>query len=176
MLNELRNRGVEDILIACCDGLKGFPEAIEAVFPRTTVQTCIVHMIRNSLKYVGYKERKIIAAALKPVYTAPSESAAVAALDEFEQEWGERYPIIVQSWRSNWERVTPVLDYPPEIRKILYTTNAIESLKSMIRKLILIPLLNRKRTRITHLWNVSSIFTPLPIPPGNSSTKYSQLL
>jgi putative transposase len=135
VITELKNRGVEDILIACCDGLKGFPEAIESVFPRTTVQTCIVHMIRNSLKFVNWKVRKQVAADLKPIYTAPTEQAARDALDEFKSVWDESYPMISKSWESNWERIVPFLDFPEEIRKVIYTTNAVESLNAQLRKL-----------------------------------------
>ena len=134
VITELKNRGVEDILIACCDGLKGFPEAIESVFPHTTVQTCIVHMIRNSLKYVNYKSRRSVAADLKPIYTAATEEAAETALEEFDAKWGESYPTIAKSWRANWERVVPFLAFPEEIRKVIYTTNAIESLNAGLRK------------------------------------------
>ena len=134
VITELKNRGVEDILIACCDGLKGFPEAIESVFPRTTVQTCIVHMIRNSLKFVNWKVRKQVAADLKPIYTAPTEQAARDALDEFKSVWDESYPMISKSWESNWERIVPFLDFPEEIRKVIYTTNAVESLNAQLRK------------------------------------------
>ena len=136
VITELKNRGVQDILIACCDGLKGFPDAIEAVFPKTVVQTCIVHMIRNSGRFVAWKDRKRVLGDLKPVYKAASEQAAVEALDAFEQKWGEKYPMIVTSWRSNWERVTPFLAFPPDIRKVIYTTNAIESLNSQLRKVL----------------------------------------
>ena len=134
VITELKNRGVEDILIACCDGLKGFPEAIESVFPRTTVQTCIVHMIRNSLKFVNWKVRKQVATDLKPIYTAPTEQAARDALDEFKSVWNESYPMISKSWESNWERIVPFLDFPEEIRKVIYTTNAVESLNAQLRK------------------------------------------
>lgn len=135
VITELKNRGVEDILIACCDGLKGFPEAIESVFPQTTVQTCIVHMLRNSLKFVNWKTRKQVAADLKPIYTAVSEEAARAALEEFAVKWDESYPTIAKSWRANWERIVPFLVFPEEIRKVIYTTNAIESLNAQLRKL-----------------------------------------
>lgn len=134
--SELKNRGVEDVLIACCDGLKGFPDAIAAVFPRTTVQTCIVHMVRNSTRYVSFKDRRSLAGALKPVYTAASEDVAAAALDAFEVEWGSRYPMIAAIWRRQWEQVVPFLVFPPEIRKIIYTTNAIESLNATLRKIL----------------------------------------
>jgi len=136
VVNELKNRGVKDVLIACCDGLKGFPEAIEAAFPVTVVQTCIVHMIRNSLRFVSYKDRKAVAKDLRPVYTAASREEAAAALEAFEAKWARRYPMIAASWRSNWERVVPFLDFPPDVRKVIYTTNAIESLNSSLRKLL----------------------------------------
>ena len=131
---ELRNRGVGDVLIVCCDGLTGFPEAIESVWPRTTVQTCVVHLIRGSIKYVTWKDRRTVAAALRPVYTAATVEAAADALDTFEIEWGERYPAVVDLWRRNWERFTPFLAFDPAIRRIIYTTNAIESLNFRLRK------------------------------------------
>jgi putative transposase len=136
VVNELKTRGLRDILIACCDGLKGFPEAIETVFPGAVVQTCIVHMIRNSTRFVSYKDRKELVRDLKPIYAAASRSDAESALSDFEEKWGRRYPMIGESWRSNWERVVPFLDFPPEIRRIIYTTNAIESLNSSLRKLV----------------------------------------
>ena len=136
VISELKNRGIEDIFIACCDGLKGFPEAIEAVFPRTVVQTCIVHMIRNSVRFVGWAKRKALCADLRRVYGAPTEDAAVAALDEFEKTWGKSYPLVVASWRNNWERVRPFFAFPFEVRRIIYTTNAIESLNFVLRKTI----------------------------------------
>jgi len=136
ILTELWNRGVQDILIACCDGLKGFPDAIESVFPKTEVQTCIVHMIRNSLRYVSWKDRRKLAQELRPVYSADSRDGAEAALDRFEAEWGARYPQVVKSWRSSWERVVPFLAFPRSIRKVIYTTNAIESLNASLRKIL----------------------------------------
>jgi putative transposase len=136
VITELKNRGMNDILIACCDGLKGFPDAIEAVFPKTAVQTCIVHMIRNSLRYVLWKERKQVARELKPVYTADTEDAAEQALTEFEEKWNDKYPMIGKSWRNNWERVIPFLAFPKDIRKAIYTTNAIESINAQLRKII----------------------------------------
>jgi putative transposase len=136
VINELKTRGVRDILIACCDGLKGFPEAIEAVFPNAVVQTCIVHMIRNSARFVSYKDRKELVRDLKPVYAAANREEADAALRHFEEKWSRRYPMIGASWRSNWERVVPFLDFPPDVRRIIYTTNAIESLNSSLRKLV----------------------------------------
>lgn len=133
-LTELRNRGVTDVCIVCCDGLTGFPDAIEAVWPQATVQTCVVHLIRNSLKYCGYQDRRAVVASLKPIYTAPTIDAAVDALDVLETEWGARYPAIVDLWRRNWERFIPFLAFDPAIRKIIYTTNAIESLNYQLRK------------------------------------------
>ena len=137
VMNELKARGVGDILIAVVDGLKGFPDAITAVFPDTVVQTCIVHLIRYSMQFASWKERKAIAKDLKPVYAAPSAEAAAAALDAFEQGvWGQKYPPIVASWRRKWEQVIPFFAFSPEVRKIIYTTNAIESLHSQVRKTI----------------------------------------
>ncbi len=136
VINELKTRGVRDILIACCDGLKGFPEAIETVFPNTVVQTCIVHMIRNSARFVSYKDRKELVRDLKPVYNAANREGAATALEAFEETGGRRYPMIGASWRANWERVGPFLDFPPDIRRIIYTTNAIESVNSSLRKLV----------------------------------------
>lgn len=136
VITELQNRGVEDMLIVCCDGLKGFPDAIEAVFPETVVQTCIVHMIRNSLRFISWKDRKAVVADLKPIYQAPTEEAAEQALTAFESKWDDRYPMIAKSWRANWERVTPFLAFPADIRKVIYTTNAIETLNFQLRKVI----------------------------------------
>jgi putative transposase len=136
VITELKNRGVEDVLIACCDGLKGFPEAIESVFPKTIVQTCIVHLIRSSTRLVTWRDRKPLIASLRNVYAAPTEDAALVALDEFETAWGTRYPLVSQSWRTNWERVRPFFAFPPEIRRMIYTTNAIESLNFQLRKII----------------------------------------
>jgi putative transposase len=137
VFNDLRNRGVGDILIAVVDGLKGLSEAIETAFPKTTVQTCIVHLIRNSMDYASWKDRKAVAAALRPVYTAASAQAAEAALDAFsEGPWGKKHPTIVQSWRRAWEHVIPFFVFPPEVRKVIYTTNVIESLHMQLRKII----------------------------------------
>ena len=136
VMNELKTRGVNDILIVCCDGLKGFPEAIETAFPKAIVQTCIVHMIRNSLRYVSYKERRVVAADLKLIYTAANREEAEAALTAFEAKWGRRYAMISSSWRANWERIVPFLEFPPEIRRVIYTTNQIEALNSSLRKLL----------------------------------------
>lgn len=134
VLSELKHRGVRDILIACVDGLTGFPEAIEAVFPQTTVQTCIVHLIRVSLRYVPRRESDQVAKDLKPIYTAVDADAAWAALEAFDEKWGTRFPPIVQAWQDAWEHVTPFLAFPPEVRRVIYTTNAIEALNRQLRK------------------------------------------
>lgn len=134
VITELQNRGVRDILIACVDGLKGFPEALESVYPRTEVQLCIVHMVRNSLRFVSYKHRKQLAAALKEIYRATTVEQAEQALTELEKTWDERYPMVSKSWRTNWSRITPFFAYPEEIRRVIYTTNAIESLNNSLRK------------------------------------------
>ncbi len=136
VFNELKTRGVDDCFIACVDGLKGLPEAIETVYPRTQVQLCIVHQVRNSLKYVTWKDRKAVAASLRTIYTAPTEAAASAALVAFTEQWGAQYPAIAPAWQKNWARLTPFFDYPPAIRKVVYTTNAIESLNYSLRKVI----------------------------------------
>jgi len=135
VVTELRNRGVQDIFIACVDGLKGFPEAIEAVFPQTTVQLCIVHMVRHSLNYVSWKRRPEVAADLKRIYQSATAEEAELRLGEFEAKWDNEYLPIGQSWRRNWPRLIPFFDYPPEIRKVIYTTNAIESVNMSLRKL-----------------------------------------
>ena len=135
VVTELKNRGVADIFIACVDGLKGFPEAIEAVFPKTAVQLCIVHLVRYSLNYVSWKLRKAVAADLRAIYTAATVDDAERQLSAFEATWGEAYPSIGQSWRRNWPRVIPFFDYPPEIRRVIYTTNAIESVNMSLRKI-----------------------------------------
>ena len=135
VVTELKNRGVQDIFIACVDGLKGFPEAIEAVYPKTAVQLCLVHMVRHSLNYVSWKLRKVVAADLKTIYAAATVDEAKIRLQEFDDKWGSDYPTIVKSWRSNWPRITPFFDYPPEIRRIIYTTNAIESVNMSLRKI-----------------------------------------
>jgi putative transposase len=137
VMNELRNRGVEDVLIAVVDGLKGFPDAIRATFPQTTVQTCIVHLLRNSLDFVSWKDRKAVAGALKDIYRALDDQAAQAALAAFEAgPWGQKYPAIGQSWRRAWGEVIPFYAFPGEVRRILYTTNAIEALNSKLRRSI----------------------------------------
>ena len=134
VVTELKNRGMRDMLIACVDGLKGFPEAIESVFPHTEVQLCIVHMVRHSLNYVGWKERKEVAGDLKSIYTSATEEAAEVNLREFAAKWDSRFPMISKSWHENWARIVPFFAHPPEIRKIIYTTNAIESLNMSLRK------------------------------------------
>ena len=137
VFNDLKTRGVADILIAVTDGLKGIGEALGAVFPATTLQTCIVHLIRNSLDYASWKDRKLLAAALRPVYTAASAEAAEQALNEFETgAWGQRYPTVTAAWRRAWDRVIPFFAFPPEVRRVVYTTNAIESVHSRLRKII----------------------------------------
>lgn len=136
VLTELQNRGVKDILIACVDGLKGFPDAINTVYPETQIQLCIVHMVRNSLKFVPWKDYKAITADLKRIYQSVTEDEALLSLDQFEQRWDDKYPSISRSWRSNWQNVSTLFNYPDDIRKAIYTTNAIESLNSVIRKAI----------------------------------------
>jgi putative transposase len=134
IVTEIKNRGVQDILIACVDGLKGLPEAIEAVFPKTQVQLCIVHLVRYSLNYVGWKERKQVAGDLKKIYRAATEQEAEMELEAFAKKWDAKFPTISQSWRRNWARVIPFFAHPPEVRKVIYTTNAIESLNMSLRK------------------------------------------
>ncbi|MEG1995847.1 MAG: IS256 family transposase [Bacilli bacterium] len=136
VLTELKNRGLQDILIACVDGLKGFPDAINSVYPQTHIQLCIIHMVRNSLKYVAWKDYKAVTGGLKAVYQAPTEAAALMALDVFAEEWDDKYPQISKSWRAHWENLNTFFGYPPDIRKAIYTTNAIESLNSVIRAAI----------------------------------------
>jgi putative transposase len=134
VLTELKNRGVEDILIASVDGLKGFPDAIAAVFPRTQVQLCIVHMIRSSMRYVSWKHHKALVRDLKPIYQASTREAAEAALDRFAETWDPIAPLISKQWRSNWANLSTYYDYPPEIRRVIYTTNAVESVQAQLRK------------------------------------------
>jgi len=136
VITELKNRGVQDIFIACVDGLKGFPEAIETIYPKTAVQLCIVHLVRYSLNYISWKLRKEVALDLRTIYAAATVEEAEQRLDEFEEKWGAAYPSIAQSWRRNWPRIIPFFDYPPEIRKVIYTTNAIESVNMSLRKII----------------------------------------
>ena len=137
VFNDLKTRGVADILIAVTDGLKGMPEALAAVFPATTLQTCIVHLIRSSLDYASWKDRKALAAALKPIYTAPSAEAAQAELDAFaDGPWGRKFPTVTAAWRRAWDQVIPFFAFPAPIRKVIYTTNAIESINARLRKII----------------------------------------
>jgi putative transposase len=134
---ELRNRGVRDVLIVACDGLTGLPEAIEATWPQATVQTCVVHLIRAAMRFVSYADRKAVAAALRPVYTAPTVDAAEFELLAFaDSNWGKKYPAAVATWQNAWERFIPFLAFPPEVRRIIYTTNSIESLNFQLRKII----------------------------------------
>ena len=135
VLTDLQNRGLKDILIACVDGLTGFPEAINSIYPQTQVQLCIIHQIRNSIKYVASKHHKAFMADLKPVYRAVSRQAAESALDELEMKWGQLYPLVIQSWRKKWENLASYFRYPADIRKVIYTTNAIESVHRQFRKL-----------------------------------------
>jgi transposase-like protein len=134
VLNELRNRGVQDILIVCVDNLNGFSEAIEASYPDAKIQKCIVHQIRNSLRYVSYKDRKNVSADLKPIYTASSEEAASSELEKFEVQWNAKYPLIAKSWRQNWAELSTFFNYSPEVRRLIYTTNIIESYHRQLRK------------------------------------------
>ena len=137
VFNDLKTRGVNDILIAVTDGLKGMPEALGAVFPATTLQTCIVHLIRNSLDYASWKDRKLLAAAIRPIYTAANAEAAQGELDAFEQgPWGKKFPTVVAAWRRAWSHVIPFFAFPPQIRRVIYTTNAIESINARLRKII----------------------------------------
>ncbi len=136
VVTQLKNRGVQDILICCTDGLSGFPEAIEAVFPNTMVQTCVVHLIRQSLRHVSYKDSRPVAKQLKSVYRALDEEAAQSALQEVEEEWGKKYPLMVNTWRRAWSRFVPFLDFSEDIRRAIYTTNAIESLNRQLRKVL----------------------------------------
>lgn len=137
VFNDLKTRGVADILIAVTDGLKGMPEALGVVYPATTLQTCIVHLIRNSLDFAGWKDRKLLATAIKPIYTAASAEAAQAELDAFELgPWGQKFPTVVAAWRRAWDRVIPFFAFPPAVRRVIYTTNAIESINARLRKII----------------------------------------
>jgi len=135
VLTELRNRGLRDILICCCDGLSGLPEAITTAFPATVVQTCVVHVIRNAMKFVSYSDRKKVAAGMRAIYTAPTLAAAELAFADFEADFGEQYPGAIDVWRRAWNDFIPFLDYPPELRRIVYTTNAIESINFQLRKI-----------------------------------------
>lgn len=134
VLTELRNRGLESIFILCADGLKGLPESVSATFPKAIFQTCIVHLMRHSLNYVPYKEKKAVAADLKKIYSSLTAEEALEKLDDFELNWGDKYPVIVKSWRNNWDKIIPFLDFPAEIRQVIYTTNIVESLNNTLRK------------------------------------------
>ncbi|MED4600923.1 IS256 family transposase [Paenibacillus validus] len=134
VLNDLKNRGVQDILIACVDNLTGFTQAISACYPQTEIQKCIIHQIRNSTRYVSYKDLKKVTADLKPIYKAATEEAALLELDRFEETWGSKYPLLVKSWRQNWDELSTFFKYPPELRKLIYTTNMIESYHRQLRK------------------------------------------
>ncbi len=136
VLSELKRRGIQDNLICCVDGLKGFPEAIEAIFPRTTVQTCIVHLIRHSLKYVPRRQYDQVPKDLRPIYTAIDDDHALQALEAFDQKWGAQLPVITQAWRNAWEHVIPFLAFPDEVRRVIYTTNPVEALNRQLRKAI----------------------------------------
>lgn len=137
VFNELKNRGLDDVLIAVVDGLRGFPEAIEAVYPQAQIQTCVVHLIRNSLNFASWKDRKPLAAALKSIYQAASSDAAAKALQDFaESDWGKKFPTVAAMWQRQWEQVIPFFAYPPEVRRIIYTTNAIESMHMQLRKIV----------------------------------------
>lgn len=136
ILTELRNRGVQDVLILCADGLTGMPEAVAAVFPQAVFQTCVVHMVRASTRYVSFKERKAVCGDLRLVYTAETRVAAEGALEEFDKRWGRQYPSVAASWRKRWEEIVPFLDFPPEIRKAIYTTNTIEAVNRQLRKVV----------------------------------------
>jgi putative transposase len=137
VFNDMKTRGCNDVLIAVTDGLKGMGEALEVVYPKTTLQTCIVHLIRNSLDYASWKDRKPLAAAIKPIYTAPSAEAALAELDAFESgPWGKKFPTVVGAWRRVWDKVIPFFAFPPEVRRVIYTTNAIESVNARLRKIL----------------------------------------
>jgi putative transposase len=136
ILSEMKGRGVSDILILCLDGLKGLPEAIASVFPKATIQTCVVHLVRHSLSFVADKERKAVAADLKTIYQALTETEALQALERFQTRWDKKYPLIAKSWRANWSRVKPMFELPAEIRQAVYTTNVIESLNFSLRKIL----------------------------------------
>jgi putative transposase len=136
VLTDLRNRGVQDVLIACCDGLKGFPQALAASFPKAVVQTCVVHQLRYSLSFVSYKDRKAVVADLRPIYQADDEAAARAALAAFDATWSKRYPTIARSWATNWEQIAPFLALPRELRRLVYTTNTVESLNYQLRRVL----------------------------------------
>ncbi|WP_284285268.1 IS256 family transposase, partial [Marinibactrum halimedae] len=135
VLTDLQNRGVKDILIACVDGLKGFPEAIESIYPETEVQLCVIHQIRNSMKYVASKNQKAFMSDLKKVYKATTKNAAEIALNDLEAKWGKQYPVVIQSWRNKWDNLSAYFKYPEDIRRVIYTTNAVEAVHRQFRKL-----------------------------------------
>ncbi|GHV36588.1 IS256 family transposase [Spirochaetia bacterium] len=164
VLNEIKNRGVQDILIACMDGLTGFPEAVRAVYPATRVQLCIVHMVRNATRFVSYKDLKKVCADLKAVYAAATEEAGRDALEEFGKIWSARYPMIYQSWDTHWDDLSEFFKYPPEIRKAIYTTNAIESLNYQLRKV------TKNRSTFP---NDDAIFKILYLAIRNASEKWT---
>jgi len=136
VITELQARGIQDILILCCDGLKGLPEAVTSIFPQTTVQTCVVHLVRHSLRMTSHEDSKLVAADLKTIYQAATESEALRALETFQLKWDKKYPLIAKSWRANWARVRPMFELPAEIRRAVYTTNVIESLNFSLRKIL----------------------------------------
>ncbi len=163
ILTELKNRGVTDVFFICADGLTGLDKAVEATFPETVLQTCIVHMIRAALRFVSWSDRKKVTARLKPLYNAENEDAALAELDELEADFGEQYPSVIRTFRTRWEHFVPFLGYPPEIRRMLYTTNAIESLNSQLRKVL------RNRGVFP---NEEAVFKVLFLAIGNARTKW----
>jgi transposase-like protein len=179
VLTDLRNRGVEDILIISIDGLKGFPEAIATIFPKAEIQSCVVHQIRNSLKYVSYKEKKEFASDLQAVYQATGIEAAELALDALEEKWQKRYPAVIKSWRTNWEKLSTYFKYPPEIRRMIYTTNTIEGFHRQIRKvtktkgaftsdmslmkIVYLATINITKKWSTTIWNWNQILAQLTI-------------
>jgi putative transposase len=165
VLTELKNRGIEDIYILCADGLKGLSESVEATFPKAIFQTCIVHMTRHSLNYVPHTDKKSVTAALKKIYQSSIIELAAEALDDFELTWGDKYPAIVKSWRNNWEKVIPFLQFPKEIRKVIYTTNIVESLNNILRKAVrncghfstedgIMKVLYLSIRNVSHKWNM----------------------
>jgi len=164
VLTQIKNRGVEDILIACMDGLTGFPDALRAIYPQTRIQLCIVHMVRNSTKFVSYKDLRKLCADLKTIYSANSEEAGRSALEDFGKEWNGKYPMIYQSWQQHWDDLSEFFKYPPEIRKAIYTTNAIESLNYSLRKVI--------KNKLTFV-NDDAIFKILYLAIRNASEKWT---
>jgi putative transposase len=163
ILTELKNRGVEDILFICADGLTGLDKAVEAAFPKTVMQTCIVHLLRTALRFVSWADRKQVAVALKPLYTAADEDAALAELEQVEKKLGQKYPSVVRTFRNRWEQFVPFLSYPDEIRRMLYTTNTIESLNSQLRKVL------RSRSPFP---NEEAVFKVLFLAIQNAKTRW----